>query len=358
MRRQALFPFAVAVTLALPAAAVAQTLELPTRKSGLWEITMSSQQPALLPSMSQRICVDAATDRDLMDNDLGVIASGAQCTKLVKKGHNQTYVIDTDCALGPLSGKARTVISGDFSSAYRMRTESTMAGAGPFVVETAATWKSADCPGMAPGDVGMLGDNINVNIKQMKALLDPSARLMGHLPPRRPGQWEVHSANEIPGLGPPVSVLVNRLCIDPATDQATMEAGFMPPGCGTDVRRVGAEWLIEGKCDTGAVKMSTKATISGDTQSMITVRSEQTVEDVGSRPMTMIETRTARWVGPACADGMVPGDIAFSHGQKMNVAAPLAELERLLKEPPQGSPQADLERLLKALPQVSPPKDK
>jgi hypothetical protein len=31
---------------------------------------------------------------------------------------------------------------------------------------------------------------------------------------------------------------------------------------------------------------------------------------------------------------MVPGDILFSHGQKMNVVAPLAELERLLKGAP------------------------
>ena len=108
----------------------------------------------------------------------------------------------------------------------------------------------------------------------------------------------------------------------------------MPFGCGTEVRRVGAGWLIEGKCDNGGIKMSTKATISGDPQSTITVRSEQTIEGVGSSPMTMIETRTARWIGPACVDRMVPGDILFSHGQKMNVVAPLVELERLLKRSP------------------------
>jgi hypothetical protein len=33
----------------------------------------------------------------------------------------------------------------------------------------AATWKSADCPGMKPGDMTLFG-GVKVNVKQMKAL--------------------------------------------------------------------------------------------------------------------------------------------------------------------------------------------
>ena len=83
-------------------------------------------------------------------------------------------MIDADCTFGPTASKTKTVITGDFSSAYTVRTEGTMEGGsekGPqsTLMTQTARWKSADCPGMRPGDISMFG-GIKVNIKQLKSL--------------------------------------------------------------------------------------------------------------------------------------------------------------------------------------------
>jgi hypothetical protein len=346
MRRQIILLLTIAAALALPIAALAQTLDLPPRKPGLWEIATAS------PPITVQLCVDPATDRDLMDFNLGHLG---KCVSITTKRQDQTYVIETDCAFGPIGDKTKTVITGDFSSAYTTRTESTMNGAiGVVTMQSAAKWRSADCPGMKPGDIRTSdGLNLNINVKWMKSLfLDPSARPMAQLPPRRPGHWEVRTVHEHLGLSGlpdsalgPTSLPPSRACIDAGTDNETMEVALMPLNCkGGDMKRTDTGWVLDEKCELGDLKMATKATISGDFQSIITVRVEETTEGLlGSNALKTIQTHAARWVGATCADGMVPGDLVMSNGWKMNVA-PLADLEKLL----QTLPEKDRKLLLPA----------
>lgn len=162
-----------AAALAAPFALRAQTLDLPARKAGLWEITTAIEKPRGMPSLAAQMCLDAATDRDLMENTLRL--TGGKCRSLTTKRQGQTYVIDADCTFGATAAKTKAVITGDFSSAYAVRAEGTMEGGpgsdkGPqsTLMTQTAKWKSADCPGMKPGDVSVFG--IRTNIKQLKSL--------------------------------------------------------------------------------------------------------------------------------------------------------------------------------------------
>ncbi|HEX6002251.1 MAG TPA: DUF3617 family protein [Hyphomicrobiaceae bacterium] len=163
----------------LPAAAVltaplvlsAQPLDLPPRKAGLWEITMAVEKPGNVPAMTTKMCLDPATDRELME--YGLKFTDGKC-KSVSRREGSALIINADCKIGGKPSKTTVVITGDFRSAYTARIEGTMASADgkkPQMTQMTqtATWKSADCPGMKPGDITMLG-GVKVNIKQLKAL--------------------------------------------------------------------------------------------------------------------------------------------------------------------------------------------
>ena len=173
MSRRGTFLLAAA-GLAAPLALNAQSPDLPPRKPGLWEVTTTVEKPRALPPVPAQMCLDAATDREMMDHALKLV--GGNCTGLSTRRQGRTYVIEADCKLGGMPAKYKVVISGDFNSAYTLRSEGTTEGApdagkaprSALMIQT-ATWKSADCPGMRPGVMTMFGV-IKVNIKQMKSL--------------------------------------------------------------------------------------------------------------------------------------------------------------------------------------------
>jgi hypothetical protein len=154
--------FIAAAALTAPVALGAQTIDLPPRKAGLWEI---------MPAFTAQACLDPATDKEMME--YGLKMSGT-CKQLTSKREGKTIVIDADCTVSGIATRSKTVVSGDFQSSYSVRSEGTMDGAGgkdqqATVITQTATWKGADCPGMKPGDMTMLG-GIKVNIKQIKAM--------------------------------------------------------------------------------------------------------------------------------------------------------------------------------------------
>ena len=184
MGSRTLRPAAVLLTAAIAAAptvADAQTLDLPPRKAGLWEITttIDKQKPGAeasdksksSPSIAAQMCLDAATDRDLMN--YGLKLTEGRCQKLTTKRDGKSYIIEADCTFGGKASKTRTVITGDLQSAYTMRMEGTLEGGskGPqsMLTTQVATWKSAECPGMKPGDISLFG-GVKMNINQLKAL--------------------------------------------------------------------------------------------------------------------------------------------------------------------------------------------
>lgn len=163
---------ACATALALaPLAAAAQWIDLPPRKPGLWETRMVSEQPAGMPAITAQMCIDPATDREMME--FGLKMSKDACKRFDMKRAGGTWTIDAECAFGGMKTTTKTTISGDFQSSMSVRIEGTMdgMGAGPqkTLMTQTATWKGPCTDGMKPGDISM-GQGIKMNVRQLKKL--------------------------------------------------------------------------------------------------------------------------------------------------------------------------------------------
>jgi hypothetical protein len=149
-----------------------------------------------------------------------------------------------------------------------------------------------------------------------------AAAQLPDLPPRRPGQWELRMVTEKPPGGPTIEA---QMCIDRATDRDLMDFGLRmsKDSCKRyEVRRVGADWVIDSDCVFGPIKSVTKTTISGDFQSNLSVRIEGTTEGMPGKhkgPQPTLMMQTGRWLGEKCAKGMKPGDVGMPGGLKFNV---------------------------------------
>ena len=103
----------VLLLAALLAAAPAAAQETPKRKSGIWELKMSS---AMLPKpMVTQQCVTESTD------DMARPAPGStrDCTRPVISRQGTTTVVETDCKVEGSTARTRAVLTGDFASAYK-----------------------------------------------------------------------------------------------------------------------------------------------------------------------------------------------------------------------------------------------
>jgi Protein of unknown function (DUF3617) len=167
----AVLPFTVAAPLLAPAA---QSIDLPARKPGQWEMKVTTEKPVGGWNISAKMCIDAATDRELMD--FGLRMSKDSCKRYDMKRAGATWVIDAECAFGPVKSATKTTISGDFQSAVTVRTEGTTEGIPgvakgpqPTLMTQTARWIGT-CPAeLKPGDIAMDG-GMKFNIKQIKQL--------------------------------------------------------------------------------------------------------------------------------------------------------------------------------------------
>jgi hypothetical protein len=145
----------------------AQTIDLPQRKAGLWEITTSYEKPMAMPAFTAQVCLDAATEKEMVKQ--GLQTPGINCKQMTVRREGKSVVIDADCTIDGMATKSKTVISGDFQSSYTVRSEGTADMEGfkdlEMLTTQTGTWKGADCPGMKPGDV--LFGGVKINRKQI-----------------------------------------------------------------------------------------------------------------------------------------------------------------------------------------------
>jgi len=150
--------------LVASSAAFAATYDPPRRKSGLWEVKISSAQARGSHVIQQ--CVDEKTD-DLMTSDTGG-GEKMSCSKSEFRKDGDKIVHDSICKIEGSTAKTRTVISGRFDSAYKVESKSTyeppMAGMREATTVMDAKWLGACKAGQKPGDVSMPGmPNINMD---------------------------------------------------------------------------------------------------------------------------------------------------------------------------------------------------
>lgn len=144
--------------------AIAASDNLPRRKSGLWEIKMSTGQAPAMPAIQQ--CVDEKTD-DLTSKGM-VDDQKAQCSKNELRKEGDRIVAESVCNIESSTVKTRAVFTGRFDSAYKADIKSSYDPPLRGMKETSsvieAKWLGPCKTGQRPGDVSIPGmPNINMD---------------------------------------------------------------------------------------------------------------------------------------------------------------------------------------------------
>ena len=173
-RQLVAFSFAVSLgtcLLALLPVLEAGAVEMPRRKAGLWEMKMlRTGSPA--PDMTMQHCTDETTDQE-MSTTFSPMAKEV-CSKNDIQKTATGYIADSVCSVGGMSMTSHSETTGDFNSAYTVKTTSHSQG-GPAGVPRDSTttieakWLGACKPDQKPGDIIMPG-GIKMNIKDMEKL--------------------------------------------------------------------------------------------------------------------------------------------------------------------------------------------
>jgi Protein of unknown function (DUF3617) len=157
--------------LALLPVLEAGAVEMPIRKAGLWEMkTLRTGSP--VPDMTMQHCTDETTDKE-MGATFSPMAKEA-CSRNDIQKTATGYVADSVCSIGGMSMTSHSETTGDFNSAYSVKTTSHSQG-GPAgmardsTVTIEAKWLGACKPDQKPGDIIMPG-GIKMNIKDMEKL--------------------------------------------------------------------------------------------------------------------------------------------------------------------------------------------
>jgi hypothetical protein len=127
--RQSIRPTVAALSwlaaVACGAASAAQAAdELPSFRSGFWELKRTVEDPGAQPmNVETRNCVDPSADIRRMQEAMS--SRGCVYSPLAKDGN--TYTLTADCKQGDATVRSRTVITAESDSAYSV-TVTTISG--------------------------------------------------------------------------------------------------------------------------------------------------------------------------------------------------------------------------------------
>lgn len=144
-----------AVILFGASVASAATADAPKRKSGLWEMKMSSSHHS-----GQMItqCVDQKSD-DIMQNKMH--EEKMSCTKREVRREGDKIVAESVCKMDGTTATTRAVFTGKFDSAYKADIKNSydppMHGMRESAMTIDARWVGPCLPGQKPGDIMMPG---------------------------------------------------------------------------------------------------------------------------------------------------------------------------------------------------------
>ena len=165
-----LLSFAVAVFLAaLMPAADAAAVELPVRKAGLWEMKMV-RTGGSVPDMTMQHCTDASTDKQMSTS----FSPGKEtCAKQDIQKTATGYVSDSVCSVAGMTVTSHAEITGDFNSAYTVKSTAHSERSGGQARESTTTveakWLGACKSDQKPGDIVMPG-GMKMNILELDKL--------------------------------------------------------------------------------------------------------------------------------------------------------------------------------------------
>jgi hypothetical protein len=171
MTRQLLVVCLGAGLLAVLPARDACAVELPLRKPGLWEVKMA-RSGSPVPAMTMQHCTDETTDKAMSTAFQPM--SKEICSKHEVQQSAAGYVSDSVCNVAGVAMTSHSDITGDFNSAYTVKTTSHSERGRPGMPSDSATtieakWLGACKPDQKPGDIVMPG-GFKVNVKDADKL--------------------------------------------------------------------------------------------------------------------------------------------------------------------------------------------
>jgi hypothetical protein len=161
--------------LALLSPLEAGAVDLPIRKAGLWEMKVVRTGSAV-PDMAMQHCTDATTDKEMSTSFSP--AGKDICSKRDIQRTATGFVSDSVCGVAGMTITSHAEITGDFNSAYTIKSTAHSEG-GPSGVPRDSTttieakWLGACKPDQKPGDIMMPGGmKMNVmDLEKLKALV-------------------------------------------------------------------------------------------------------------------------------------------------------------------------------------------
>lgn len=146
----------------LPAQAAA--VDLPKRKSGLWEIkTMMPDMPAQAQSSTVQLCVDEKSDD--LSQQAGDAEAKKYCSKNEIRREGERYVVHSVCEHDKMIMTTDGAFSGKFDSAYRAEMKVTYSppimGMASSRINMEAKWLGPCKPGQKAGDMFVNGVKMN-----------------------------------------------------------------------------------------------------------------------------------------------------------------------------------------------------
>ncbi|RSZ32732.1 MULTISPECIES: DUF3617 family protein [unclassified Variovorax] len=166
----------VACIAATVVAGPAFALDFPSRKPGLWEIQTQTGEAAggkgaaagTGGAHTMQQCIDASTDKAL--RDMGQSMGKDLCSKQELRTDGGKLVMDSVCKIGNTVATSHAVISGDFSSAYRMESKSTydppLMGRAEGTSAMEARWIGPCKADQKPGDM-VMPNGMKMNVLDM-----------------------------------------------------------------------------------------------------------------------------------------------------------------------------------------------
>lgn len=150
--------------------------DLPKRKPGMWEITVTQEG---MPEHAMKQCIDEKTDAKMQQTGVEMAQKmGGSCKKNTLNKTSDGFKGESECTFGATTMTSKSSFTGDFQSAYVGKVET--AYNPPFLGKTgsksdiSAKWIGPCTEGLVPGDM-VLPNGMKMNIDQMSAMAQRGA---------------------------------------------------------------------------------------------------------------------------------------------------------------------------------------
>jgi Protein of unknown function (DUF3617) len=143
-------------------------LDLPKRKSGLWDIKISRAGSGR-PVQAIQMCIDQRTDN--MAQQMGESVAREACSKQQIRREGNKIVGESVCKIGETTATSHTVFSGEFDRAYhgeiRTKFSPPLMGKDENLTLIDAKWTGPCTADQKPGDM-IMPNGMKINIHEMQ----------------------------------------------------------------------------------------------------------------------------------------------------------------------------------------------